>query len=177
MENLNLLEELFDDKKLRVIKLFLQNKEKQFYLREISKQTKVPVASTFRIVKKLMELEIIKQIKVNKFKLYKTADNDNVAFLETFLREGKRLVQLFVERAKELSGIKSIILHGEETEEKANLLLIGTNIDSNEVKRICAEIKEQYNFTISPLTLTQEQFTQMSNMGLYSGKKTVLFEK
>ncbi len=177
MENLNLLEELFDNKKLKVIKLFLQNKEKQFYLREIAKQTRVPIASTFRIVKKLMELELIKQIKINKFKLYKTADNDNIAFLETFLKEGKKMVQLFVEKVKELEGISSIILHGEETEEKANLLLIGTNIDSNEIKRICAEIKEQYKFAISPLTLTQEQFTQMSNMGLYSGKKTVLFRK
>jgi len=177
MENLNLLEGLFDNKKLKVIKLFLQNKEKQFYLREIAKQTRVPIASTFRIIKKLMELELITQIKINKFKLYKTATNDNTVFLETFLREGKRIVQFFVEKAKELDGISSVILHGEETEEKANILLIGTNINSNELKRICAEIKEQYNFTISPLTLTQEQFTQMSNMGLYSGKKTVLFSK
>ena len=177
MENLNLLEGLFDNKKLKVIKLFLQNKEKQFYLREIAKQTRVPIASTFRIIKKLMELELITQIKINKFKLYKTATNDNIVFLETFLREGKRIVQFFVEKAKELDGISSVILHGEETEEKANILLIGTNINSNELKRICAEIKEQYNFTISPLTLTQEQFTQMSNMGLYSGKKTVLFSK
>ena len=150
MENLNLLEELFDDKKLRIIKLFLQNKEKQFYLREISKQTKVPVASTFRIVKKLMGLELIKQIKVNKFKLYTAADNDNIAFLETFLKEGKKMVQLFVEKVRELEGISAIILHGEETEEKANLLLIGANIDSNEIKRICAEIKEQHKFVISP---------------------------
>jgi hypothetical protein len=38
-------------------------------------------------------------------------------------------------------------------------------------------IKEKYNFVVSPLILTSEQFEQMSVMGLYSGKEKVLFKK
>ena len=39
------------------------------------------------------------------------------------------------------------------------------------------KIKEENNFIISPLTLTAEQYDAMSKMGLYSGKKSILFEK
>ena len=177
MENVKILEGLFDNKKLAVLRLFLQNKERQFYLREIAKETKVPIATTFRIIGRLVKLELVSQLKINKFKLYKIAENENIVFLEGFLKEGKRIVQQFADKVKLLSGVEEIILHGDETEEKANILLIGEDVDANELKRICAAIKEQYKFTISSLTLTREQFSQMSNMGLYSGRKKVLFRK
>jgi len=177
MSNLNLLEELFDKKKLSILKFFLQNKDKEFYLRELSKETSIPIATTYRIVRKLVKLEILKEIKIKKFKLYKINESKDIEFLESFIKEGRRIIEMFVEKAKEIANIEGIIMHGEETETKANILLIGEGIDSNEIKKICAEIKEKYNFVITPLTLAKEQFEQMSRMGLYSGKKRVLFKK
>ena len=177
MENLKILESLFDKKKLKVLKLFLQEKDKEFYLREVAKSTGVSIATTFRIIQKLASLNLIDVIIINKFKLYKLAQNDNTQFLESFLKEGKRIVQYFVEEIKKLPSVEAVILHGKETEEKANVLLIGEGINANEVKRICGLIKEQYNFTVSALSLTKEQFAQMSTMGLYSGEKKVLFKK
>ena len=53
-----LLGELFDDKLLKIIKFFLMNKDKEFYLQEISKQAGVPIATVFRTIKKLKELVV-----------------------------------------------------------------------------------------------------------------------
>lgn len=176
MENLNILEELFDQKMLRILRMFIADKEKQFYLREISKDANVPVATTARIIDKLLKLELIKLIVVKKFKLYQlNADNPNIKYLESFLREEKLILDIFVDAVKNLSGVTSIIQHGEIMKERANILILGENIDGAELKRIVAEIKEKYKFTISYLTLAREQFQQMSKMGLYSGEKKLLY--
>jgi ACT domain-containing protein len=76
-----------------------------------------------------------------------------------------------------MPGLHAIVLHGEEAKDRANVLLIGNNINSDKIKEICGEIKEEQGFIISPLTLTAEQYDAMSKMGLYSGKKNILFER
>ena len=96
MDNVKILEELFDSKVLKVIKFFLVNKDKEFYLQEISKQVGVPIATVFRMIKKLKGLKIIDEIKIKKFKIYKCADNDTIRFLESFIKEGKRIIDNFV---------------------------------------------------------------------------------
>lgn len=177
MGETNLLEQLFDSKILKIIRLFLNEKEGQFYLREISIKTNVPVATTYRFIKKLLGLDLIEEIKIKKFKLYKLKESYNIVFLESFIREEKRILDVFVDKIKIIPGVKSLILHGKEMKDRANILIIGDNVDSNLVKQICADIKEKYNFTISSLTLTDDQFNQMSNMGLYSGQKKMIYTK
>lgn len=177
MEEINILEGLFDPKILKIIRLFLNEKENEFYLREISNKVNVPIATTFRIVRRLLKLGLIEEIKIKKFKLYRIKEGSNIKFLESFIREEKRILEIFIDKIKNLSGINSIILHGKEKKDRANILLIGENIKANLVKQICVDIKEKYNFTISSLTLTEDQFKQMSSMGLYSGEKKTLFKK
>lgn len=172
-----MLDNLFDKKILTILKLFIVDKEKEFYLREIAKQTKVPVATCYRILNKLLSFDIIKLIQIKKFKLYKLADNETTMFLETFLKEEKQILNIFLKKIKELPQVESVILHGKETRDRANILIIGENINSDSIKHICAEIKEKYKFTITPLTLVREQYKQMTSMGLYSGEKRVLFRR
>ena len=43
MHDENLLENLFDSKSLRVLRLFIDDKGNEFYLREIAKKSNVPV--------------------------------------------------------------------------------------------------------------------------------------
>tara|TARA_Y100000310_G_scaffold258947_1_gene267501 strand:- start:544 stop:1083 length:540 start_codon:yes stop_codon:yes gene_type:complete len=177
IDNIKLLEELFDKKVLKVLKLFLADKDNEFYLREVAKLSKVPVASTYRIITRLTALDIIDEKKIKKFKLYKINQNKNTEFLESFIKEDKRIIEKFVELASNIPNVESLILHGTEQKDRANVLIIGENIDSNLIKNICGELKEEYNFTVSALTLAKAQFKQMSDMGLYSGKKKTLFER
>ena len=158
MQNPEILEEIFDKKTIRLIQLFLNNKEKQFYLREISKEANIPLASTSRLVNKLLKLNILKLIKISKFKLYQLANNDNTKFLEKFLKKEVQMLNKFIDSIKDFPGLQYIILHGEEEKDRANVLLIGENIDTGAIKEVVANIKEGDKFTVSALVLAPEQY-------------------
>ena len=177
MHDENLLENLFDQKSLNIIRLFLDDKTAEFYLREVSKESGVSVASTYRIINKLVDLNILNQIKIKKFKLYKLADNDNTKFLTGVLKEKARALDEFVQVAKKMSFIDEIILHGKEEKNKASLLLIGKDILASEIKILCGSIKHKYGFTVSSLSLTKDQYDQMSQMDLFPRMKKNLYRR
>lgn len=177
MEELSVFEELFDKKIIAVLKTMFKESRKQFYLQELSEEAKVPMATTLRILNKLNRLEIVEISKVSRFKLYSLYDNKKVKFLASIFKMDLRIMDKFVEMAKDLPGLKKVILHGKEHNDRANVLLIGDDIDTGEIKRISAEIKEKYKYTINPLSLTEMQYEQMSQMGLYSGNKKTLLDK
>jgi len=177
MESQKILEALFDKKMLTILKLFIKKKDQQFYLKEISKQTKVPLATTHRILNKLADLEVIKRTKIKHLKIYKLADNEKTKYLEAVFEEKKTIIDEFVEQASKILGIKTIISSGREEKDKANLLIIGESIDNSLIREIIVRIKEKYNFTITHLVLTETQYQQMAAMNLYPGKKEILMEK
>jgi len=177
MESQKLLENLFDKKILTILKLFLKKKDQQFYLKEISKQTRVPLASTHRILGKMMELGIIERTKIKHLKIYKLAENEKTKYLETIFEEKKTILDEFLEQASRIQGIKTIILYGREEKDKTNLLIIGESVDNSLIRDIIVKIKEKYNFTITYLVLTELQYEQMAAMNLYPGKKEILLEK
>jgi hypothetical protein len=171
-----ILESLFDKKVLQILRLFMKNRDKKFYLMEIAKASNVPIATTSRIMHKLIDLKLIDIVAVSKFKLYVLAQNETTSFLEGILKESKKILDYFIDETRKIPGIEAVILHGEESEERANILIIAESVDPNIIRNICGVIKEKYNFTVSTLTLTKEQFVQMTSMGLYSGKKRMLYK-
>ena len=64
------IKSLLDEKILKIVQLFLNNPDKIYHLQQISKESKVPTGTTFRIIKQLSKSKIIKIIKVGKLKLY-----------------------------------------------------------------------------------------------------------
>lgn len=177
MHDENLLESLFDEKALKIIRLFLDEKTHDFYLREISKKASVPASSTFRIINRLVALKVIDQVIVNRFKLYHLASNDNSAYLSKILAEQPRAIEDFVQKARSFGFIEEIILHGKEEKNKASVLLIGADIHNDEIKMLCGEIKERYNFNVMTVPLTRDQFDQMSSMDLFPREKKSLFRR
>ena len=177
MQEVEVLTTLFDNKILSVLAVLVNDTSGGLYLREISKYSKVSDASTFRIIKKLIKVGLVEQLKIKKLKLYKFRNTDKTEFLYKMLKKDIQVMQLFIDEIKKIPGVQSILLHGKESNERANVLLIGVNIDSDRVKEICGDIKVKHNFIISPLILAPEQFEQMSSMGLYSGKEKVLFKR
>ncbi len=178
MQQAEVLGELFDKKILSVLGVLVNYSGKEgLYLREIAKSAKVSNATTFRIVNRLIKLQLISVFKIKKLKLYKFKHAPSSEFLVKILKKDIRVLETFISLVKDFKGLQAVLLHGEESNERANLLLIGNDIDSGKVKEICGDIKEKYNFIISPLVLAAEQFEQMSSMGLYSGKEKVLFKR
>ncbi len=174
------LRELFDKKLIKILEQFIQNKNKEFYLRELSQLSKVSPASTYRIVKKLSKLGIIDKIKIKRFKFYKLARNQRTELLEELFKADP--LQEFIERVKssinKVKGneIRKIILYGEKAENKADLLIIGDIEDKTEIEKAAEEINNKYNFEVVFLTFNEEQFKKMTEMGLYSREKKVLWK-
>jgi len=173
MESKDILKELIDNKTLKILNHFISNEGSEFYLREISRITGVSPASTYRILNKLVKLQVIKLNELKTTKLYSLEHNNIVIFLKSILKID--LVQQFVEKVSKLRGVKQILMLGTPSKTKANVLVLGNNIDNSKIKFICGEIKEKYNYTINQMTLTKEQYEQMSQMGLYPGGKKIIY--
>jgi len=172
-----LWEGLMDKKKLRILKTFVQRPGEKFYLRELSKEAGVPPATTYRILKELLTLRLVRVDVVKKSKLYCLEDNEKARLLRDVLEDKKNAVQEFVERVSAVRGVEKIVLHGKESRSKANILIIGRGVDSSACKAVVGEVKEKYGVSIIELTLTPEQFQQMSAMGLFPGEKKTLWQR
>lgn len=70
-----LLKDLVEPKLYAVLVAFADNPEKYFHLLELSKTSKVPTATVFRLVKKLVKSEIVEQVKIGKMKIYRLNKN------------------------------------------------------------------------------------------------------
>jgi hypothetical protein len=175
MESKDIIEQLIDSKIVKILRIFFGNDKKQFYLREVSSITGVSTASTFRLLNKLVELKVISIVQPAKFKSYILADNETTRFLGQIIKREKQILQVLITRLKQVAGLEEVILYGTEDKEKANVLLIGSNIPADSIKDICNSIKEEFSYTINPLMLTKEQYDQMNKMNLYPDKKRILF--
>lgn len=171
----DILEGLVNPSTLKILKLFINNEDQQYYLREIAKLSKVPPATTYRVLHDLVSLHIIKMEPIKKFKLY-SLDYENSGFLLDILQDRKSAVSEFVDSIKSFDGVEMAVLHGKEEKDKANVLVIGTDYDKPSIERNALYISDKFKFNIILLMLTPDQYNQMTSMGLYSGKKKILFE-
>ncbi len=175
MEPGEIMASLFDKKIVKILKHFIKNEDSEFYLREISRQTNVSAASTYRILSKLAELDILEIREIKTAKLYKLKKNKIVDFLKSIMEID--VLEYFTERASKIKNVEEILLLGKKGKSKANVLILGNNINSIEIKNIISEIKEKHSFTINQMCLSREQYGQMSSMGLYPGEKKTLYRR
>lgn len=177
MADMDILKQLFDKKILRIIDVFLQNKDKQFYLRELSRTADVSPATTYRIIGKLVKAGIIEEIKISKFKVYRIIISEKTKGLSKLLKEEVDPIEIFVEKVKNLEGIDSVILQSKKTNKSVNVLIIGDDNVSKKVDVVVMDIKQKHNFKIDFLILSDLQFRQMTKLGVYSGEKKILWKR
>ena len=83
---MGVIRQLLDKKTLKILDLLLKNKDKIFHLSTISNDSKVPIASTFRIINHLVSLGIVEFTVVGKMKIYKIASNEKIMELDNVLK-------------------------------------------------------------------------------------------
>lgn len=176
MDKKKVIESLFDPKIIKILRLFINNPSDEYYLREIAKLTRVPPASTYRILKNLLELELLEELKNKHLKTYKL-NEENTRMFADLLEDKRSAIQEFTDFIKQIEGVEIVILHGKEEKDKASLLVVGSDIDRDTIRVKTLEIKEKYKFNIIHLILAPDQYEQMLSMGLYPGKKVVLFSR
>jgi len=168
---------LIDNKTISVIGLFIKNPDKEFCLNEIANLSSVPIATSHRILKKLIKLDLIRFNKIKSLRLYKLNQSDSINFLLPLFDDSDAHIGEFVDLIKSDPNIQSIMQYGKESKDRLNLLIIGINIDSEPIKGAVYAIKEKYDITLNTLVLEPDQYEQMIEMGLYSGKKKSLFSR
>lgn len=175
MEPSETLFSLFDSKKVGIIKLFLREEGKQYYLREIAKLAKVSPASTYRILKKLTAIQVLKMTEIKTAKLYSLESNKTVDFLKSILEVD--IVQYFIEKASQVTGVEEIYLYGKKEKNRAVIFIIGSNIDANQLKVVIGDVKAKYSFNILDMCFTKEQYEQGVSHGLYPEMKKNLYKR
>lgn len=176
MARIELVQGLMDKKKLAVLDI-LFNSDEEMYLGEIAKAAKVPAATTYRIINEMVKLGLVKINQIKKLKLYSVDKNEKTLFWGNILRKGVQVLDEFISIVKVIPGLQEIMLHGETTKDRANLLIIGENLDEGVLKGAVGAIKEKHGFTITYLPLTLLQYKQMSAMGMYGERKKILWER
>jgi len=81
MQAVDVLTELFDKKILGILNIVINDKSEGMYLGEISKAASVPPATTYRIINKLVALDVLQEVKIKKLKLYKFKRSGKTEFL------------------------------------------------------------------------------------------------
>ena len=166
------LSKLLDEKKAAILRLLL-NTQEEMYLKEIADKSNVSMASSFRILKQLVALNIIQRQEWKTSIVYSAEKNEKTDFLKELFSDDFDGLKEFLQAVDHFAGIQQIILHGTRKKDKANILLIGENIDSLKIEETCKGLKDK-GFELSFLTLTKTQYEQMVKMGLYSGEKKIL---
>lgn len=72
---------IVDEKIRKILGVFIKHKGELFHLQKISKMSHVPISTSFRLVKDLVSFGFITTVKVDKFKLYKLAENEKTKLL------------------------------------------------------------------------------------------------
>ena len=85
---MSLFFELVDSKITRILSLLLKNPKEHYHIQKLSRDARVPLSSTFRIVNKLVRLNLIETTTIGKFKIYKLNEKRSTE-LKELLGENK----------------------------------------------------------------------------------------
>ncbi len=166
------LHSLIDSKKMAILEILL-NAHEEMFLKEISEKSKVPMASTFRILQEMVGQGLLHKRKWKTSTIYSCVQSEKTDVLKELFSNEYDGVHEFVQLLAGLEGVQNIILHGSQRKGKANVLVLGEQLDTNKVEDACQNIREK-GFELSYLTLTKKQYDQMAKMGLYQGEKKVV---
>lgn len=176
MTFIGVLEKLADDRSIRVLKVFAAKPDAQFTMAEIQKKTKLPVATVFRQLKELSKKGFLQVEMVKHLHLYSLGKGDHAQTMASLLYEHPEPLRLFLERVEALAGVEEVVMHG-KTENSANLVVVGENINRQAINEAVALALDRYSYKINHLVVEPEQYATMANMGLYPEKRQVLYRR
>ncbi len=160
MSKAELLSTLFDDKTVRVLKNLI-NKKDIFYLRDLSRESKVSLATTYRIIQKCLEIHLVKKEIQGKFTLYKINRNSEAFQL---------LYEILIGRPEDiLKDIKSKIAPAKlffNKKDKSKFFVVGNNLNKAELEKKIKQETEKIALSPKILFLNSEQFNEMVQMGM-----------
>lgn len=161
-----MLEQLFGSKtRINLLKLFLNNQEKNFYVREITRELNTQINSVRRELKNLEELGIIFSVKdeekkpAKREKKYYRANPDFIFFpeLKALLLKAKLMLERnLVDDMKKMGSVKYLVLTGiftDVSDASTDILIVG-KVNEKKLKRLIKkferELSHEINYTVLP---------------------------
>ncbi|MCD6575640.1 MAG: winged helix-turn-helix transcriptional regulator [Nanoarchaeota archaeon] len=168
----NILKSMFDEKTISVLSEIPGRKT--IGIREISRKTNIPVATVYRIFKKLEKSGLLKKTKSGVFSFYEVNQNSKAYLLLERLIPKKSPLDIFTTIVSKEKTEEIHLL--DEGEDRASLLVIG-NVKTKKVQEICDAIKKEFGYSIKPLVLTRAQYENMVSLNIAPASKKLLFKK
>jgi len=173
---MEILKDLFDEKVVEIINLFLENPEKRYCLTDVSSLAKVNVATTFRILNKLVDKQFIKSIIIGKVRIYQLEKNEKTLALSKFFKKDSNPLQKFIEQITIHPRIKRIILESKEPN-NAKVLIVGDFLPTDKIKKVCEQIKSNNKFQINFVEISENQYNGLRNFNNYNLEKKIIWKK
>ena len=169
-EKSTLLSSLFDKKTVEILKKLLLKKD-IFYLRDISRETGVPLATTFRIVQKLVGMGLVGREQQDKFTWYKL-NRDSQTFKEVHelvIGAKQDPLELFKTLLKEkFEGSFSAFVTKDKDKK---VFIISDLVKTADVEEVSKKFIENSGFKPNYMVVTPQFFEQMQTMGLIAKDK------
>jgi predicted transcriptional regulator len=174
---MEVLKNLFDEKILKIITLFIENPDKKYFLTDVSKSAKVNITTTFRILNKLAEKGFLKRKVMGKIRFYQLDYNEKTKQLADLLRKSEgNSINEFVSLVSFHPRIKKIILESKE-ENSAKIILVGDFLPQEKISKAVNEIKNRHNFKISYVEISENQYLKLKEFKNYNLDKKIIWER
>ncbi|MBU1131563.1 hypothetical protein KJ840_05535 [Patescibacteria group bacterium] len=183
-----MLEQLFGSRtRDKLLKLFLENPERQFFVRELTREINERINSVRRELDNLTKFGLLTSKQVDQ-KRYYQASKDFVLFdeLTALIKKSKLLIEKVVaEKVKKLDGLRYLALTGRFVEDESiptDVLLVG-KISKEALKKFIGDLEKIYQKEIRYTYLTTHEFNirkEVTDKFLYSilnSKKVILVNK
>lgn len=171
MVNIGILKGLFDDKLVKIMTIFVNHPEKQYYLSEIARLSGVNATSTFRALNKLVAQEFIKANLIGRVRMYQLAKGEKANALSSLIKkdDGGPL-DYFVERIKN-TRVDRIFVDSRDLK-SAKLILVGTLLSKN-AEKVIEEVQNKYQYNIDFVEISEKQFRDMKKFNTFKDKKVL----
>ena len=163
------LSNLFDKKTVDILKSLLTKKD-VFYLRDLSRDTGVSLATTFRIVQKLNKMGLVTKESNDKFTFYRI-NRGSKAFNEAYymliglpadpIQILKNNLEEQFKEQYELFSIKG-----------KKIFIVSSSIQTHEARQIVRKAFEETGKKLDFVVISPMQFEQMQKMGIISSPVT-----
>jgi len=165
-----LLSEVFDSKTVAVIYALL-GKGGRFYLRDLSRESGVSLATAHRIIQRLVTTGMIKRDESDRIKFYEV-DRGSDSF--------KMLASMFLDKSKTPSEIikdRIGLMHGSEPrifvdqDDQNKIVIVSALMDRDNLYDITGFVNGELGTEISPILFSNSQFLEMKKAGFFDSRK------
>ncbi|HDP73337.1 MAG TPA: hypothetical protein ENN46_00045 [Candidatus Woesearchaeota archaeon] len=170
-----ILNDLVDEKIISILKVFVKEPSKNFYLKEISDLSKVSIATTFRLLKFFVEKKYIDEKSYGPQRLFSLSKSQKGKLIADAMSSRQKPLEVLMGYLSQVSGIIKVYLYGKVTEEAASLIILGDNVSPQAVEQAAKKLFEETGFQVKFMILSESQFEQMSKMGMYADERKQVY--